>query len=91
MMKIVKITSLGCPSCIVMTKVFNEFQDKYDFILEEYTYDHNTDYIEDHFEINHRIPTYIFYQDNKEVGRIVGENKLEEFVNLYEKYNKEDN
>ena len=89
-MKVVKITSLGCPSCIVMTKVCKEFQDKYDFVLEEYTYDHNVDFIESHFDINHRIPTFIFYQDNEEVGRLVGERKLEEFVKIYEEFNKED-
>lgn len=89
-MKVVKITSLGCPSCIVMTKVFREFQDKCDFVLEEYTYNHNVDFIESHFDINNRVPTFIFYEDNEEVGRLVGEHKLEEFVDIYEKYNKED-
>ena len=32
-MKIVKINSLGCPSCIIMNKVFNQIKKEYDFEL----------------------------------------------------------
>ena len=38
-MKIVKITSLGCPSCIIMNKVFNQIKEEYTFELEEYDFD----------------------------------------------------
>ena len=38
-MKIVRISSLGCPSCIIMNKVFNKIKEKYKFELEEYDYD----------------------------------------------------
>ena len=29
-MKIIKINSLGCPSCIIMNKVINQIKEEYD-------------------------------------------------------------
>ena len=75
-MKIVKITSLGCPSCIIMNKVFNKIKEKYNFDIEEYDYDF--DDIEK-FNAGKIMPVYIFYKDNKEIGRLCGEKKEEDF------------
>ena len=33
-MKIVKINSLGCPSCIIMNKVINKIKEEFDEILK---------------------------------------------------------
>ena len=38
-MKIVKISSLGCPSCIIMNKVFNKIKENYSFDYDEFDYD----------------------------------------------------
>jgi thiol-disulfide isomerase/thioredoxin len=78
-MKIVKISSLGCPSCIIMNKVFNQIKSEYDFELEEYDYDF--DDIE-RFNSGKIMPVYIFYKDEKEVGRLIGEHKKEEFERM---------
>ena len=84
-MKIVKITSLGCPSCIIMNKVFNKIKEKYDFEVEEYDIDFEHDKIEK-FNINNKIPTFIFYKDGVEVERLVGEHKEEIFENIVKEY-----
>ena len=78
-MKIVKISILGCPSCIVMNKVFNKIKEKYKFDLEEYDYDF--DDIE-RFNSGKIMPVYIFYKDGKEVGRLIGEKKEEDFERI---------
>lgn len=79
-MKIVKISSLGCPSCIIMNKVFNEFKKSYTFDYEEYDFDF--DDIEK-FNAGKIMPVYIFYKDEKEIGRLCGEHKLEDFVEIF--------
>ena len=81
-MRIVKITSLGCPSCIVMNKVFNRIKEKYNFILEEYDYDF--DDIES-FEAGNIMPVYIIFKNEKEIYRLCGEHTLEEFEDAIKK------
>ena len=80
-MKVVKINSLGCPSCIIMNKVFNKIKEKYTFDLEELDYDFDEI---DEYEPGNILPIYIFYKDNKEITRLVGEHKLEELEKIFE-------
>ena len=78
-MKIVKINSLGCPSCIIMNKVFNKLKEMYSFEVEEYDYDFD-DISE--FNVGNILPIFIFYKDDKEIGRLCGEHKIEEFESI---------
>lgn len=80
-MKVVKINSLGCPSCIIMNKVFNQIKEKYTFDLEELDYDFDEI---DEYEPGNILPIYIFYKNNKEITRLVGEHKLEELEKIFE-------
>lgn len=80
-MKIVKINSLGCPSCIIMNKVFNKIKEKYTFDLEELDYDFDEI---DEYEPGNILPIYIFYKNNQEITRLVGEHKLEELEKIFE-------
>lgn len=78
-MKIIKINSLGCPSCIIMNKVFNKLKENYSFEYEEYDYDF--DDIEK-YKAGNILPVYIFYKDNDEIARLCGEHKIEEFEKI---------
>ena len=78
-MKIIKINSLGCPSCIIMNKVFNKLKENYIFDYEELDYDF--DDIED-YNVGNVLPVYIFYKDDGEVCRLCGEHKIEEFEKI---------
>lgn len=80
-MKVIKINSLGCPSCIIMNKVFNKIKEKYTFELEELDYDF--DEIEE-YNPGNILPIYIFYKDNQEITRLCGEHKLEELEKIFE-------
>ena len=78
-MKIIKINSLGCPSCIIMNKVFNKIKENYSFDYEELDYDF--DDIEK-YETGNILPVYIFYKNDIEVARLCGEHKIEEFEKI---------
>ena len=80
-MKIVKISSLGCPSCIIMNKVFNQLKEKYDFEVEELDYD--LDSLQQ-YNPGVIMPEYIFFKDGKEIKRLVGEHKIEDFIEILE-------
>mgnify|MGYP004551031461 FL=1 len=81
-MKIIKITSLGCPSCIIMNKVINEIKNIYNEIeYEEYDYDF--DDIEE-YNVGKILPVFIFVKNEKEISRLCGEHKKEEFTKIIE-------
>lgn len=81
-MKIVKITSLGCPSCIIMNKAINQIKIEYpDIEIEEFNYDFDD---VDNYDVGKILPVFIFYKDGKEIGRLNGEHKKEELVKIIE-------
>ena len=81
-MKIVKINSLGCPSCIIMNKIINELKKEYEDIEYE-DYDFDFDDIEK-FNVGKFLPVFIFYKNGKEITRLCGEHKKEEFIRIIE-------
>lgn len=83
-MKIVKINSIACPSCIIMNEIFNKIKDKYKdkFTYEEIDYDFD-DY---DYEVGNILPVFIFMDEDKELDRLIGEVSLEEFDNTIKKY-----
>ncbi len=80
-MKIVKISSLGCPSCIIMNNIINKIKNDYIFEIEELDYDF--DEIEG-FNPGKILPVLIFFKNNKEIARLCGEHKKEEIINILE-------
>ncbi len=77
-MKVVKINSLGCPSCIIMNKIFNKIKEEYDIETVELDYDFDEEEVKK-YNIGKILPVFIFFKDDKEIGRLNGEHKKEEF------------
>lgn len=80
-MKIVKISSLGCVSCIIMNKVINKLNEKYELEIEEIDYDFDET---DKYNPGNIMPVIIFYKDDVEYKRLCGEHKLEELESIIE-------
>ena len=82
-MKIVKINSIACPSCIIMNNRFNELKEEYNFPYEEIDYDFD----EYDYEVGKTLPVFIFLSDSgEEISRLVGEvpkEKCEEEIKKY--------
>ena len=75
-MKIVKINSIACPSCIIMNNRFAELKNKYNFPYEEIDYDFD-DY---DYEVGKTLPVFIFLNDDgEEISRLVGEVPKDKF------------
>ena len=80
-MRIVKIGSMTCTSCIIMNNVMNKIKNNYNIEVEELDYDF--DDIEG-YNVGKILPVIIFYNDNKEIKRIEGEhsyNEIEGIIN----------
>jgi len=83
-MKIVRITSLWCVSCLVMQKVWQKvFSEVEDLEIIDYDYDEDFDKIKD-LEIGSTLPVLIVYIDNQEKTRIIGEKRYKELIKIFE-------
>lgn len=77
-MKLIKITSLGCTSCIIVNNNLEKVRKKYDFEVVNIDYDFD-DY---EIEVGKTLPVLIFLDDyDKEVSRLVGEVSYEKLEN----------
>ena len=80
-MRIVKISSMTCTSCIIMNNVMNKIKDNYNIDIEEFDYDF--DDIEE-YKVGKILPVIIFYNGDEEIKRLEGEHsyiKIEGIIN----------
>ncbi len=82
-MKIIKISAIWCPACIITNNAFNKLKNEYSFELEELDYD--MDDIEE-YNVGDVLPVLIFIKDNKEVDRLIGEKNYKEIEEVIKKY-----
>lgn len=76
-MKIIRISSSWCVSCIIMNKLWNELKEKYSE-YEYIEYDYDLDDVEK-YNVGKILPVIIFLKDDKEIKRITGEKSKTEF------------
>ena len=69
-MRILKITSMTCTSCIIMNNVINKIKDNYDIEVDNLDYDFD-DVRE--YNIGKILPVIIFYDGDREIKRIINE------------------
>lgn len=74
-MKIIRISAIWCPACLVMKKVWKSI-DVSNFEVIDYDYDMDSIEIEK-YNIGKILPVYIFMDKDKEVKRLVGELSLD--------------
>ena len=80
-MKVVKITAIWCSACLIMNSIWDD-------ILKEKAIETKSldlDYDEDEansYNPGNILPVFIFYKDNSEVKRLIGEHKKEEIINI---------
>jgi len=85
-MKITKITSLGCSSCIIVNNIIEELKDKYQLNITNYDFDFDEDIVSK-YNIGKILPVIIFFDNNdNEIHRITGEKSKKEIIEIIEKY-----
>jgi len=88
-MKIIKIGAIWCPGCLVMKKVWNNINNKYDLDILELDYDMNHDKVME-YNVGSVLPVVIFLDNNGlELDRLIGEQKEENITKLIDKYREE--
>ncbi|MCF7906526.1 thioredoxin family protein [Patescibacteria group bacterium] len=88
-MKVIKVGAVWCSGCMIMKPLWEEIEKENPWLETEYLdYDENPELAEK-YEINDRLPVFIFLdKDNKEILRLTGEKSKEEILKIIEE-NKE--
>lgn len=80
-MKIIKITAMWCPSCLIMNDIFSSIDENIETI--SYDYDMDEDIVKE-YNVGTILPVLIKIDDNdNEVERLIGEHskkEVEDFI-----------
>lgn len=83
-MKIVIISAVWCPSCLIMRPRFNSVKEKYPN-LNFKIYDIDLDEESSSYNVGHILPIFIIFDNNDvEVARLIGEQKEESLIKMIE-------
>ena len=81
-MQIIKISSLGCTSCILVNNVLEKILENYKIHVKELDYDFD----DFSYEVGKILPVLIFLDNNgNELSRLVGEVSYEDVENEIKK------
>lgn len=82
-MKVVKINAVWCSGCLIMNKIWKNILKKYN--IETINLDIDIDENEvEKYNVGNVLPVFIFYKDDREVARIIGEKSEEEIIKIIE-------
>ena len=85
MLRVVKISAIWCNGCLVMNKIWNNILKNKD--IETISLDYDMDYDEvKKYNPGNILPIFIFFIDDVEKERVVGEKKESEMLEFVEKY-----
>lgn len=71
-MKVIKISALWCPGCLIMNGIAKSICEEYNFEMIELDYDFDEDKVKQ-YNVGSVLPVIIFQKEEKEVLRIIGE------------------
>lgn len=81
-MKIIKISALWCPACLITTKALDKFIEENESVeVLNLDYDFDEDEVKK-YDVGKVLPVLIFEKDGIEVLRLVGEKNYSEIKKL---------
>lgn len=82
-MKVVKINAVWCSGCLVMNKIWKNILKFKDIETINLDYDMDEDEVKK-YNVGDVLPVFIFYKDNEEVIRVIGEKSEEQLLKIIE-------
>lgn len=80
-MKLIRISSTWCVSCIITDKIWKELKNEYSYEFIEYDYDLDEDELKK-YQLGNILPIIIILKDDREVKRIIGEKTKNEIKSI---------
>lgn len=85
MKKIIIISAVWCPSCLILKKHIKKLKEEYqDIEIELLDYDFDSEEVEK-YEVGNKLPVIITTDNDKETSRLIGEKTYEEIIDFLEK------
>ena len=82
-MKVVKINAVWCSGCLVMNKIWKNILKKYDIETINLDFDIDEDEVKS-YNVGDVLPVFIFYKNDEEILRVVGEKSEAEMIKIIE-------
>lgn len=86
MKQVILITSLWCPSCLIMRPKYEKLFKEVNIDIIEYDYDEDIEIVKK-YNIGKILPVLIIKADGEEVARVIGEKNKKELKKLMEEFN----
>lgn len=82
-MKVIKINAVWCSGCLIMNKIWKNILKKYSIETINLDYDIDDEEVKK-YDVGDVLPVFIFYKDDKEVIRVVGEKSETDLIKIIE-------
>ena len=86
MKKIVVISAVWCPSCLILKKHLKKLKEEFNVEIETLDYDFDEDEVKE-YNVGDKLPVIVSKEDNNEIDRLIGEKTYEEIVEFLRKDN----
>jgi len=84
-MRILKIGAMWCPACLITNKALDKLKDNYNVEIDSLDYDFDEEEVSK-YNVGETLPVLIFFKDDKEVYRLIGEKNYDEIEGVLKKY-----
>ncbi len=85
-MKVIIISAVWCPSCLIMKSRFAELEKQYPNV-EFVSYDIDLDEEASTYQVGNILPVLLLLDDTEtEIARLIGEQKIEEMIKTIESH-----
>ena len=78
-MKIIKISALWCPACLITNKAIDKIKEEQNIEVENLDYDFDEDEVKK-YNVGTTLPVLFFMNQDKELFRLIGEKNYEEIM-----------
>lgn len=83
-MKIIKISAMWCPSCLIMNDLIDDLLNEYNLDITRYDYDLDQEIVSK-YNVGNILPVLIKVDGNgNEISRIIGEKSKKELIKFIE-------
>ena len=80
MKKIIVISAVWCPSCLILKKHLKKLKQEYlGLEIESLDYDFDEEEVQK-YNVGNKLPVIISTNDNKEINRLIGEKSYDEIL-----------
>lgn len=81
MKKLLVVSAVWCPSCLILNKHLKRLNEDIDIEITKLDYDLDEDLVEE-YNVGEKLPVVILLDKDKEVNRLIGEKTYDELLNF---------